>query len=413
MRFRIVVVLLAVLLGLTGCNLQPNDRTLPGQTAVGDDGYTVTVYFDEVANLVPNSTVQMDNVVVGTVASIKVVNWKAKVKLRLLKKVPVPASSTFSIGQKTLLGAQFVELSQTPHTDRAAASGATNASVTKGRMLRDGDVINTDQTGTYPATEQVLGAVALLLNNGGLSQIHTITTELATALENRVPDTRGLVRRTNQLLVVLDENRGQVVAALESLDRLSAGLASDRQQLGVAIDRLAPGLRTLESERVRLVRAVTETGRLGADATKVINASQSAILANLQSLRPILANLSKVSGTLPAALKIGLTIPFPAMTTTNALKGDYANLFTTLDLRLGSLANSWFGGVLPTAAPTLPNLAPPTGAAPAVPDLSKALPGSTPTKAPTPAGKSSTPAPKPTKPAPTASSCLLGILGVC
>ena len=29
-----------MLLG-AGCAIQPNDNTLPGQTAVGDDGYTV------------------------------------------------------------------------------------------------------------------------------------------------------------------------------------------------------------------------------------------------------------------------------------------------------------------------------------------------------------------------------------
>ena len=199
MRFRIVIVLAAVLLGMTGCNMQPNDRTLPGQTAVGGDGYTVTVYFDEVANLVPNSTVQMDNVVVGTVADIDVTNWQAKVKLRLLKKVPVAKNAVFSIGQKTLLGAQFVEVSSSGHTEKPAVNGAA-AGPSGADLLQDGDVIKTDQTGTYPATEQVLASVALLLNNGGLSQIHTITTELSTALQDRVPDTRGLVRRTNELL---------------------------------------------------------------------------------------------------------------------------------------------------------------------------------------------------------------------
>lgn len=323
--------------GLSGCELQPNDNTLPGQVAVGDDGLTVTVYFDQVENLVANSSVLQDNVVIGTVADIAVEDWRAKVELRLLEDVPVPADSLFSIGQKTLLGAQYVEVSSRTSPTLAATDP----------VLQDGDVVPADQTGTYPATEQVLGAVALLLNNGGLSQISTITSELSTALDGRVPDARGLIKRTNELLAVLDENRGDVVAALESLDRLSSGLADDRERLGDAVDRIAPGLQALEEERVRLVGAVTTTGRAGDRAVGVIHASRRALLANLESLQPILTNLGKVSEQLPEALKLGLTIPFPAMTTTNALKGDYANLFTTLDLTSTSLAASWLGGLPP------------------------------------------------------------------
>lgn len=317
----------------SGCAIQPNDNTLPGQVAVGEDGYTVQVHFDQIENLVPNSTVLKDNVVIGTVAKIEVHDWEAVVEMRLLKDVPLPANVVFAVGQKTLLGAQYVDVS-IPETATSAA-------------LSDGDVIGVEQTGTYPATEQVLGAVALLLNNGGLSQISTITGELSTALRDRVPDTKGLIRRANDLLAVLDANRGQIVSALESLDKLSAGLRDDRSAIATAIDDISPGLQALEEERARLVKAVTTTARTGDRAVRVVRASETALLANLDSLGPILANLGEVSESLPDALKIGLTIPFPVMTTGNAIKGDYANLFATLDLRSGSLVDSWLGGLPP------------------------------------------------------------------
>ncbi|WP_182481558.1 MCE family protein [Nocardioides immobilis] len=321
-----------VLLG-AGCAIQPNDNTLPGQTAVGDDGYTVEVHFDQIENLVPNSTVQMDNVVIGTVASIDTADWQAVVELRLLDDTPVPENAVFSIGQKTLLGAQYVEV-----VARRQQSGSS---------LADGDVVPVDQTGTYPATEQVLGAVALLLNNGGLSQISTITGQLSTALQGRVPDARGLIRHTNDLLAVLDSNREEIVAALESLDALSAGLRSDQDRLVSAIDRITPGLRILEEERERLVSAVTNTARTSNRAVRVVRASESALLANLDALGPILTNLGRVSGSLPEALKFGISLPFPAMTGSNAFKGDYLNLFTTFDLRGSTLADAWLGGLPP------------------------------------------------------------------
>ena len=352
MKTQILATMAALVVGLTGCSsLQPNDYTLPGQPGVGRDGYTVTVTFDEVANLVPNSAVQMDNVVIGTVAGISVSDWKAKVRLRLMESARVPADSTFAIGQKTLLGAQYVDVSAPAQTPTPSSAGSIAAAVERTEVLQDGARIPVTQTGTYPATEQVLGAVALLLNNGGLSQIETITSELATALDDRVPDTRNLVRRTNELLAVLDDNKSEIVQALEALDRLSAGLARDRTVLANAIDQIAPGLRTLEEERQSLVRVVTRTGETGAQATKVIRASRTALLANLDALRPILTSLGKVGDSIPEALKLGLTIPFPAMTTTNALRGDYANLFATLDLRGSSLTDTWLTGFGPTDLP--------------------------------------------------------------
>ncbi|MCX6399731.1 MAG: MlaD family protein [Propionibacteriales bacterium] len=348
-RHRLAPALVLAALVSSACAIQPNDNTLPGQVAVGDDGYTVQVHFDQIENLVPNSTVLKDNVVIGTVAKIEVEDWEAVVEMRLLDDVPLPSNVVFAVGQKTLLGAQYVDVSIPGAADGAAAERLAVASTATptGDLLRDGDVIGVEQTGTYPATEQVLGAVALLLNNGGLSQISTITGELSTALRDRVPDTKGLIRRANDLLAVLDANRGEIVSALESMDELTAGLREDRTAIATAIDRISPGLKTLEEERARLVKAVTTTGRTGDRAVKVVRASETALLANLDSLGPILTNLGKVSKTLPEALKIGLTIPFPVMTTRNAVKGDYANLFATLDLRSGSLVDSWLGGMPP------------------------------------------------------------------
>lgn len=335
---------LTVLLA-SGCSIQPNDNTLPGQVAVGDDGYGVSVIFDKVENLVPNSQVLKDNVVVGTVASIEVDNWQARVEMRLLDSVELPTTSVFAIGQKTLLGAQYVEV------DVPEKVSAVDP-------LQEGDVVPVTQTGSYPATEQVLGAVALLLNNGGLSQISTITTELSAALRGRTPDARDLVRRSNELLTVLDENRTQIVNALKSLNRLSAGLAADRAHIARAIDKITPGLQSLEQERKRLVTAVTTTGRTGTRAVEVIQTSQRALLANLDSLQPILSNLGEVSTKLPEALKLAVTIPFPAMTAENAFGGDYANLFTTFDLRGSSLAESFLGLGIPALQAGDPVLGP-------------------------------------------------------
>ncbi|HVK29921.1 MAG TPA: MlaD family protein [Nocardioides sp.] len=412
-RWLAAVLLAGALLG-SGCDIQPNDNTLPGQVAVGDDGYTVTVHFDQIENLVPNSTVQKDNVVIGTVGEIDVEGWEAVVELHLLEDVPLPKDVVFSIGQKTLLGAQYVEVSIPGSGDGRSDVGADRVALAAadtgatGPVLEDGDVIGVEQTGTYPATEQVLGAVALLLNNGGLSQISTITGELSTALRNKVPDTRGLIRHANELLAVLDANKGEIVTALESLNSLSAGLRKDETRIATAIDRITPGLEVLETERARLVRALTHAGRAGDRAVRVVDASESALLANLDSLGPILAHLGKVSDTLPDALKIAITIPFPVMTASNALKGDYANLYATLDLSTTALSDAWLGGLSPALQAGDPIENP---LAPATEDSGTATGDDTGGSAPAKPEQDEPATPTPSEE--PKSGCLLQILGLC
>jgi phospholipid/cholesterol/gamma-HCH transport system substrate-binding protein len=385
---------LTSLLLVTGCALQPNENTLPGQVATGSDGYGVSVSFESVENLVPNSQVLLDDVVVGTVTAIRVEDWKAVADIRLLDSVEIGRDARFSIGQKTLLGAQYVDVDPGQTSDARPSD-----------LLAEGDEIPVDQTGQAPGTEQVLAGVALLLNNGGLSQISTITGELTSALDGRQLDARALVDRSNELLAVLDNTKGEIISALESLERLSGGLAQDREVIARAIDEVGPGLQALEEERARLVDAVTTSGRASTRAVGVIQASQDAILANLASLGPILSNLGKAATRLPEALKIAITIPFPAMTTENTLRGDYSNLFATIDVSKRSLVDLLLGTnqgpALQSEDPLLGPLQPPKSGQEASDDP-------TTPELPTP------PNPAPTDEADGSDGpCLLGLLGDC
>lgn len=386
-----------------GCSLHPNDNTLPGQAGVGSDGYTTTVTFDRVENLVPNSTVQRQNVVIGTVAKIKVVDWQAQVTLRLLKSVKLPANSTFSIGQKTLLGAQYVQVDEP-----AKPKG----------QLKHGSTVGVANTGAYPATEQVLASASLLLNNGGLSQLTTITGELNETLDGRVPDTRDVIKRLDALLGTLDSNKTELVGTLEALNRLSGKAAEQKKTVATALETLAPGIDTLTDKRRKLVATATALGETSVTASALVAANQRALLANLGALRPILGALDGVADQVPDALKLGLSIPFPIMTTGDAVKGDYANLFATIDLSPEALANSFLKLGLEG-----PGLLDPLGSllAPG-PSVDPAKPGAPKPSSGAPAGGAgATPAPPAASVSPgtpegaePGSSCgLLGLLGLC
>lgn len=390
---RMLVLAAAAALLVTGCSVHPNDNTLPGQVAVGDDGYTVHVTFDQVENLVPNSTVQMDDVVIGTVAKVKVKDWKARLTLRLLKDVKVPANAVFTIGQKTLLGAQYVQV------DAPTAPS--------GRLAAGADV-PVSQTGAYPATEQVLASASLLLNNGGLSQISTITGELNKTLNQRVPDTQSVIKRLNQLLGTLDANKAQIVETLESLDQLSTTAVKQRATIRKALETIGPALETLDDERATLVDTTTRLGETSTKGSELVNASSEAFLATLGALRPTLGEVAKVAESVPDALKLLISLPFPIMTAGNAVKGDYANLFATLDLRLPVLARNFGVDLSPTsnqASNPVTDPATGIGLPPSTSSIGKS-PGASPSTSAPSAGPSSSPTAAP--------DCgILKLLGAC
>lgn len=389
-----LALLLPALLLLSGCfSLNPNDHTHPDQVALGSDGYGVTADFTDMQNVVPNSSVQRDNVVIGTVTRIRVEDWTAHVSMRLLTSVRLPANAVFRIGQKTLLGAQYIEVEDPP---RPAGT------------LTDGAVVPASATGTYPETEQVLAGVSLLLNNGGLSQISTITGELDKALAGRVPDTRTLVARLNQLVSTLDVHKTELLRVLDVADSLAAKVSGQSDRVTRAIRSIAPGLTLLARQRQHLVTAITELGRLSGSAEDVVTTSRTALLANLRQLRPVLDRLAASGSDLANSLKLLITVPFPVNTTVNAVRGDYMNLFTTFDVSVASLTDAFLGSRL--SVPALESTDPLTG-------LSLgSLQGPVPASGASDSPPASTPAPlAPAGPAvsPTPCPLLSALLGGC
>ena len=365
-------------LSLTACE-GVYDLPLPGAAAGGDDVYRVTVEFADVLDLVPQSAVKVNDVTVGAVEDVSLDGWHARVRVRLLDSVRLPDDAVAQLRQTSLLGEKFVSLERPP----GGGSG----------RLRDGDVIPLDRSGRNPEVEEVFSALSLLLNGGGVAQLKTIDVELTKAMRGHESDIRGAVEQLDTFIGGLDEHKGEIVRALDGLDRLSARLAAQKQDIGAAIDDLGPGLEVLADQRRQLVRMLTALSDLGEVGTRVVNASKADTVANLRALSPILTRLSEAGDALPKALEMIATYPFPRAAT-DAVRGDFTNLRITADLDLRTILRN-LGG---PDQPELPPLPRPTGTA--LPTtLPTALPTSLPTVTatlPTVPGVTSTPVASPT-----------------
>ncbi|MFE9395369.1 MCE family protein [Streptomyces flavidovirens] len=339
---------------LTGCEFNGlYDVPLPGGAAADGDSYHVTVEFRDVLDLVPQSTVKVNNVTVGAVEKVELDGWHARVRLRVSDSVKLPGNAIAGLRQTSMLGEKYVALSAPTDTEPVG-------------RLTDGSEIPLSRSGRNPEIEEVLSALSALLNGGGVAQLKTITVELNKALEGREDRVKALLTELDIFIGGLDKQKKEIVRALEGVDKLSKTLAKEKKTIGRAITTMPPALKVLADQRAKLTKMLTSLSELGKTGTQVIKASRADVIANLRRLQPILQQLNKAGADLPNALELLTTYPFPR-NVVDAIKGDYVNLKVTADLDLESIYGNLADGPKKPGKPGTPEL--PDVPAPDIPEL--------------------------------------------
>lgn len=297
---------------------------LPGGADLGDHPYEITAEFADVLSLAPQSSVKVNDVAVGRVTDIALGRdgWTAKVTMRINGSVDLPANAFARLEQSSLLGEKFVQLA--PPTD-GKAEGA----------LANGDRIPLARTNRNPEVEEVLGALSLLLNGGGVSQLKTITTELNKALTGQQPEIRSMLQRVDTLVTDLDDHKEDITQALDGVNRLSATLATRKQDVGTVLTGLSPGLKVLEDQRGQLLTMLRSLDTLSTVAVDTINKSKADMIADLKALAPTLQALADSGDALPDSLQVLATYPFTDEVL-RGVKGDYLNVYLDMTAAPGS-----------------------------------------------------------------------------
>jgi phospholipid/cholesterol/gamma-HCH transport system substrate-binding protein len=326
-------------MALSACDASVYSLPLPGGPDVGDDPMTVKVEFADVLDLVPQSTVKVNDVSVGKVTDIDLEGYQALVTLQIRRDVELPGNAVAELRQTSLLGEKFVELS-------APEQGAI------ADPLEDGETIPIERAGRNPEVEEVLGALSLLLNGGGVAQLKTITQELNLALEGREDSAKSVLRQLRVFTGQLDENKTDIVDAIESLNRLAIGAEKQLPTIDKALDELPSALDSIDRQRDDLVEMLAALDQLSSVAVDVIAKSKGATITSLQRLNPVLTQLAASGDDFTNAFHVFLTYPFvdevvgrDPQVARNLHMGDYTNLSITLDVDVA-------GGV--SASPTLP-----------------------------------------------------------
>jgi phospholipid/cholesterol/gamma-HCH transport system substrate-binding protein len=329
---------------LTSCSFDVFKLPLPGGADTGDEPITLTVQFTDVLDLVPQSTVKVADVSVGKVTDIDLRGYAAEVTVEIHGDTELPANSVATIRQTSLLGEKFVSLAP-PET------GASR------ERLGNNDVIPLDRTGQNPDVEEVLGALSLILNGGGVAQLKTISSEVSLALEGNEGAAKSVLQQLAQLMSTLDDNKADIVRAIEAVNRLAIAVNKQMPAIDSALEELPSALDSLDRQRDDLVKMLAALEDLSDVGVRVISASKESTISAFRDLRPVLKALADAGDDLPNSLQILFTYPFPdsifgrdPQAARNLHMGDFVNLSIQMDLDVRNLITNPPGLPVPECA---------------------------------------------------------------
>lgn len=320
---------------LTGCQFQGlNSLPLPGTAGHGSGAYSITVELPDVATLPQNSPVMVDEVTVGSVSGIEAVqrpdgSFYAAVKLALDKNVVLPANAIATVAQTSLLGSLHVELARPkgkPSPDK----------------LVDGSTITEANTDRFPTTEEVFSALGVVVNKGNVGSLEEITDEIYQAVAGRQNQLVDLVPNLEKLTAGLNRQVNDIIDAVEGLDRFFAVLSRDTDKLGRTLDTLPEAIGVLNKNRGRIVDAFAALKRLAMVTSHVLAKTKVDFAEDVKGLYSVIKALSDDRKDFVTSLQLLLTFPFPNFGIKNAVRGDYLNVFTTFDLTLRRIGETFF-----------------------------------------------------------------------
>jgi phospholipid/cholesterol/gamma-HCH transport system substrate-binding protein len=300
---------------------------LPGGEGTGGAKYHVTVELADALDLVPRSSVKVNGASVGTIDSVRLEGHHAVVVCAIQRKVHLPENAVARVEQTSLLGEKFVEI-EPPQKEKPRGA------------LHEGSVIPLARTDTSATVEDVLGSLAMILNDGGLDQVQTIAHELNRTFEGREGELRDTLVKLNTFVGSLDQQKARIIHTMDGLNDLASTVRSQEASLTDAVDKMPGALDVLADTKNQLVTMLTSLQHLGDVVVDIEHKAGDDIVANLRDLEPTLKKLAEVGETIPKTLELILSYPV-ADGVEKAFYGDYGNLHVTLDLSEKSLQRNF------------------------------------------------------------------------
>ncbi|MEW5811067.1 MAG: MCE family protein [Actinomycetota bacterium] len=303
---------------------------LPGGPGTGPRHLTVVVQMPDTLALNVNSRVRVNDIYVGRVRSIMLVDWVPTLTVDLEPDIALPANAIATIGQTSLLGTQHLELA-------APLAPATEP-------LRDGDVIPLSRSSAFPTTERTLASVATILAGGRIADLETIQSEVHAAFSGRADQIRTFLHRLDEFTAALDDQRGDLTRAIDATNGLLSEISGRIDTFDSVLAEIPPLIEHLALTRDTVADAAEALGRVSETVGATADATRSALGTNLDALQRPLRELARAAPLLADTLRFLVTSPFHIDNIGKVVRGDYINASIVVDATLSALDNGFLSG---------------------------------------------------------------------
>lgn len=313
---RLAVACAVLAAALLGCACTPPSlSSLPAPKAVHGKTYSLSADFADVLNLPIGAKVKQQGVVIGQVDSITTSNFVAHVRMQIAASVHLATGSTAQVRFTTPLGENYIAI-----TAPVTSNGTTIAA---------GGHLSESSTSAAPTIEDAFAALSLLINGGGLDKVGVIITELNKTIGGRTSTIRYVIAQMDDLVRNLNAHKADIDAALTGLQQLSGRLATGNAVIDQALQQFPPALSVLAAETSKLDALLVKVGTLGDVTASVLNRGTTALLDDLDQLRPALDSLTAARGTLVPTMQ---TLTHFGDLVVGSSPGNYLNAAATLTL---------------------------------------------------------------------------------
>lgn len=277
---RRAALVLAAVLALAACD--PQTATAP----TGD--LTLVAHFDDVQDLTRGHTVQVANVIVGSVRSVELDGHEALVTMSIVDDQEVPEGTRAIVRRTSFLGEFFVDL-VFPDGGDGGPFLASGAEITDTETERDIEQLASQ-------AEEVIRAV-------GADDVAGVIEAGAGAIGGNGGTINTAVDDAAEVLGVLADQSAQIGSAIDDIGALGEALAPESGEIGALIDQLAAATGEVTASRDRIIDTVEALVALAGTTTDAILVPHADRLSQtLEELQPLLATLTSRTDVLTSLI---------------------------------------------------------------------------------------------------------------
>lgn len=241
----------------------------------GDDTLTVTAVFDDVADLADGAPVQLADVGIGQVRSIRLDEGgsRAEVEMTIDTSAGVPADVTARVRRTSPLGEKFIELQPSDPT------------VSDPTLLADGATI--DNTEVVPDLEQLVGSGTDFFGALGAGELAVLLEESAEGFGGQGQNIRAVLDNLGGVAEGFAAHTDELETLITSIDQLAADTGPAAAQHADALTNLAAATDLLDDDSEELLDLMDSLAALATTGSSILREHVDEIENQIDALRSV------------------------------------------------------------------------------------------------------------------------------